>query len=130
MFEECGVGVPFPEGLMPSKKELQPSRFEDPYMAAAESWLKYSMTVNVGYKCEIICEKIETYGVDGMLLGFLDFDRWLGSDHRLLSKMVEEKTGVPAFYIEGDIWEDRDYSPEALRTRIETVASVVKMRKS
>jgi len=130
MFEENGVGVPYPEGMMPSKKDLQPPRFEDPYMAAAESWLKYSMVANVGYKLQITCEKIQTYGVDGMVFGFFDFDRWLGSDQKLLSKMVEEKLKLPVFYIEGDVWEDRDYSPEALRTRIETIASIVRMRKS
>jgi benzoyl-CoA reductase/2-hydroxyglutaryl-CoA dehydratase subunit BcrC/BadD/HgdB len=130
MFEENGVGVLYSEGTMPSKKDLQPPRFEDPYMAAAESWLKYSMVANVGYKFQITCEKIQTYGVDGMVFGFFDFDRWLGSDQKLLSKMVEEKLKLPVFYIEGDIWEDRDYSPEALRTRIETIASIVKMWKS
>ena len=129
-FEKSGVGLTFPEAFMPGKKQLRPPSFEDPHMAAAETWLRRSMTVNAGYKAEIIAEKLETYGVDGMVFGFLDFDRWLGSDHRLLAKMVEEKTNLPVFYIEGDVWDDRDYSPEALRTRIETIAEIVKMRKS
>ena len=45
------------------------------------------------------------------------------------NRLVEEKTKLPVFYIEGDLWEDRDYSPEALRTRIESIAEIVKMRK-
>jgi len=130
MFEQNGVGLTYIEGLMPSKKQLVPSRFEDPYMATAEGWLKQSFAVNPGYKAEIICEKMETYGVDGMVFGLLDFDRWLGSDNRLLAKIVGEKTNLPVFYIEGDLWEDRDYSPEALRTRIESVCEIVKMRKA
>ena len=65
-----------------------------------------------------------------MIFGLNDFDRWLGSDHRLTYRIVQEKTDLPLFYIEGDIWEDRDYSPEALRTRIESICEVVKMRKS
>jgi len=129
MFEESGVGLPFGEGFMLTKKELKPPTFEDPYMAAAESWLRRSMHVNLGYQAELICEKLETYGADGMVFGFFDFDRWLGSSHRLLARMVEEKTKLPTFYIEGDIWEDRDYSQEALRTRIESVAEIIKMRK-
>jgi len=130
MFEQNGVGLTYIEALMPSKKSLEPPRFEDPYMAAAETWLKRSTAVNVGYKAQIICEKIETYGVDGVVFGFLDFDRWLGSDNRLLAKIVGEKTKLPVFYIEGDLWEDRDYSPEALRTRIESICEIVKMRKA
>jgi len=130
MFEQNGVGLTFGEVSAPSKKQLTPPRFKDPYMAAAETWLKRSSTVNTGYRAKIMCEKLETYGVDGMVFGFFDFDRWIGSDHRLLARMVEEKTKLPVFYIEGDIWDDRDYSPEALRTRIESICEIVKMRKA
>ena len=128
-FEENGVGLLFREMSVLSKKELEPPTFEDPYLATAEAWLRRSGNVNPGYKAEQICEKMETYGIDGMLFGFFDFDRWLGSDHRLLARMVEEKIKLPAFYIEGDVWEDRDYSREALRTRIESIAEIMKMRK-
>jgi hypothetical protein len=31
--------------------------------------------------------------------------------------------------MEADFWEDRDYSPEALRTRIESICQIVKMKK-
>jgi len=130
MFEENGVNLLFREMAVLSKKELQPSTFEDPYMGAAENWLRRSSNVNPGYRAEQICEKMETYGIDGMLFGLFDFDRWLGSDHRLMARMVEEKTGLPVFYVEGDVWEDRDYSPEALRTRIESICEIMKMRKA
>jgi len=129
MFEQNGVGATFSELHMLVEKQLKPPTFEDPYMAAAEAWLRRSEAVNPGYKAQQICEKLETYGADGIVFGFFDFDRWLGSDHRLLAKMVEEKTKLPVFYIEGDIWEDRDYSPEALRTRIESICEIMKMRK-
>ena len=129
MFEQNGVGLTFHEMFLISKKQLTPPSFEDPFMATAEQWLRRSATVNLGYKAKLICEKLETYGADGMIFGFFDFDRWWGSDQRLLSKMVEERTKLPVFYIEGDVWEDRDYSPEALRTRIESIAEIVKMRK-
>ena len=128
MFEENGVGLTFGHSFMLTKKQLEPPTFTDPYMATAESWLRRGSSCNPGYEAEQICEKLETYGADGMLFGFFDFDRWLGSSHRLLARMVEEKTGLPVFYIEGDAWEDRDYSPEALRTRIESVCEIVKMR--
>ncbi|MFC2019262.1 2-hydroxyacyl-CoA dehydratase [Chloroflexota bacterium] len=130
MFEQNGVGLTFTDSGTPARKHLIPPRFEDPYMAAAETWLKRSPSINLGYKADIICEKLQTYKCDGMVFGFFDFDRWLGSDHRLLSKLVEERTKLPVFYIEGDIWEDRDYGPEALRTRIESICEIVKMRKA
>ena len=129
MFENNGVGLTFGDIYLPSKKQLMPPRYDDPFMAAAETWLKRSSSINTGYRAQLIREKMETYGIDGLVLGFFDFDRWIGSDHRLLARMVEEQTSKPVFYIEGDIWDDRDYSPEALRTRIESICEIVKMRK-
>jgi benzoyl-CoA reductase/2-hydroxyglutaryl-CoA dehydratase subunit BcrC/BadD/HgdB len=130
MFEENGVGIPLSEFFILTKKQLTPPTFEDPYMAAAEGWLRTSGMVNPGYQAEQISEKLETHKFDGMVFGLMDFDRWLGSSHRLLARMVEEKTKLPVFYIEGDNWEDRDYSEEALRTRIESICEIMKMRKA
>jgi benzoyl-CoA reductase/2-hydroxyglutaryl-CoA dehydratase subunit BcrC/BadD/HgdB len=130
MFEENGVGIPLSEFFILTRKQLAPPTFEDPYMAAAEGWLRTSGMVNPGYQAEQISEKLETHKFDGMVFGLMDFDRWLGSSHRLLARMVEEKTKLPVFYIEGDNWDDRDYSEEALRTRIESICEIVKMRKA
>ncbi|MBA7480611.1 hypothetical protein ES707_16073 [subsurface metagenome] len=129
-FEDNGVGIPLSEFFILTRKQLMPPTFKDPYMAAAEGWLRTSGMVNPGYQAEQICEKIETHKFDGMVFGLMDFDRWLGSSHRLLSRMVEEKTKLPVFYIEGDNWDDRDYSLEALRTRIESICEIMKMRKA
>jgi len=107
-----------------------PRRFaDDPFKSSAEIWLRGSMIANTGYQADEVSEVLLTYNYDGMLFGFFDFDRWLGSDDRLLARMVEEKTGLPSFYIEGDFWEDRDYSQEALRTRIESISEILKMRR-
>jgi len=130
IFEENSVGLTFSQYAMLTKKQLEPTSFDDPYMAAAEAWLRQGFAVNPGYEAEQILEKMEKHKVDGIVFGFLDFDRWLGSAHRLLAKIVQERTKVPVFYIEGDLWEDRDYSPEALRTRIESICAMVKMRKA
>ena len=130
VFERNGVGVPVSVMKVLASRELKPPAFEDPYMAAAEAWLRRGKTVNLGYEAEVICEKLQTYGADGIVFGFMDFDRWWGASHRLLARIVEERTKLPTFYIEGDIWEDRDYSQEALRTRIESICEIMKMRKS
>lgn len=126
LFAENGVAV-MPGG--PTQKQLEPPRFKDPHMASAEAWLKSSITVNAGYKADQISERLLKYNFDGMLFGFFDFDRWLGSDNKLLGRLVEEKTKLPVFFIEGDFWEDRDYSLEALKIRIETICEVIKMRR-
>ncbi|MCX8125886.1 MAG: 2-hydroxyacyl-CoA dehydratase family protein [Dehalococcoidia bacterium] len=113
----------------PTKKGLSPLRYDDPYLQSAEIWLRGATVVNIGYQAEQVCEQLLTYNFDGMLFGFFDFDRWLGSDDRLLATIVEERTGLPTFYVEGDFWEDRDYSQEGLRTRVESICEILKMRK-
>lgn len=130
LLEESDVGVPYPETYTPLPKELTPSRFQDPYMAAAETWLKTSTRVNAGYRAELICQKIRYYNLDGVLLGGMVFDRWWGTEYFMIKRLIEDKIGVPCLYIEADIWEDRDYSPETLRTRLETFAEIVKMYKA
>ena len=99
-------------------------------MSAAESWSRNGMCMNLKNEADAMCEKVEICHPDGMILGFFDFDRWLGAQQKIMAKMVTEKTGVPSYYIEADFWDDRDYSPESLKTRIESVCQIIKMRKA
>ena len=130
LFKENGVGTTFSLTFTPAKSQLKPPRFEDPYMALAEQWLKMPFGQNMGYEFANMVDKVEVNKpFDGLLVGFFDFDRWLGAHHKMAAKHIQEKTGVKTFYMESDFWEDRDYSPEALRTRIESVAQIVKLQK-
>jgi hypothetical protein len=109
---------------------MTPSKYkEDVFMATAEQWLKMPLGQNMGYEAEAMIEKVNMLKPDGMIMGFFDFDRWLGSHHKMVAKIVEERTGVPHFYMESDFWDDRDYNEEALRTRIESIAQIMKMKK-
>jgi hypothetical protein len=129
IFQENGVAMTFSLVTSISKLMMQPPSYQDPWMAAAESWLRMSLGMNLGCEVEDAIGKVEGFKPDAMLMGFFDFDRWLGAHQKMLSKLVEERTGIPHFYLESDFWEDRDYSPEALRTRIESISQVLKMKK-
>ncbi len=130
MFRENGVATTFSQTLTPSKKQMTPSKYKDDvHMATAEQWLKMPLGQNMGYEAETMIEKVNTLKPDGMIMGFFDFDRWLGSHHKMVAKIVEEATGVPHFYMESDFWDDRDYNEESLRTRIESIAQIMKLKK-
>lgn len=130
-FRDNGVITGFSSALTHSKLEMSPSRYkDDPWMSAAENWSRNGMCMNLKNEADAMCEKIEICHPDGMILGFFDFDRWLGAQQKIMAKMVTEKTGVPSYYIEADFWDDRDYSPESLKTRIESVCQIIKMRKA
>ncbi len=130
IFMENGVALMFSLVFTPSKKQLTPPSYEDPFMAAAEQWLKMPFGQNCRAEVDSMIEKVIATKPDGMLMGFFDFDRWLGAHHKMSAKLIEEATGVPTTYVEADFWEDRDYSSEALRTRIESLCQVLKMKKT
>ena len=66
---------------------------------------------------------------DAFIAGFLDYDRWIGALHKKMARQVEEATGVPSFYLEADFYDGRDYSPEALRTRIQSICQIIRQKK-
>lgn len=43
--------------------------------------------------------------------------------------MIEEKSGVQHFYLEGDYWNDRNYKLEDREGRIESIAYFLRTRK-
>ena len=130
-FRDNDVIITFCHALTLSKKQMSPTKYKDDiWMASAESWLRNGMCQNLSCETDSIIEKIEIANPDGMIMGFFDFDRWLGAQQKLIARLLEERTGIPTYYIEADFWDDRDYSPEALRTRIESICQVINMRKA
>lgn len=123
-----GVSVSF---SLPSSKtgyQAEPSKYDDPYKVMAEEWLKGNFGMGCGADIRNWIEKVHHYKADAMIVGFLDYDRWLGQVQKTGARVVEEETGVPTFYVEADFYDDRDYSEEALRTRIESICQIIKMR--
>ena len=48
----------------------------------------------------------------------------------IAKKAVEEELNIPVLMLEGDSFDTRDYSAEALRTRVEAFAEMLRMRKA
>jgi hypothetical protein len=132
LFRENGVCLAFSLISVATPQSLaRPAKFRgDPYRTVAEGWLRGAAGGNMGAEFESWVDKVNTFKPDAMLMGFFDFDRWLGAHHKMGAKYVEEKTGVPVFYVEADFWDDRDYSKEALRTRVESICQVAKIQKA
>lgn len=129
MFMDNGVVTSMSECIAPAARAMKSKGYDDPYMSIAESWMKMELAVNAAYEVEDMCEKVVSCNLDGMYMGLFDFDRWLGAHQKMCAQLVEERTGVPHYYIEGDFWDDRDYGEEALRTRIESICQIIHMKK-
>lgn len=128
LFMENGVSLTFSSHVSFSKKDFMPFDYRDPYMIAAQIWLRNANSVNLGSHAEIMTDMLQEYDIDGMLYGFFSFDRWLGTS-RMTLEMIEEKSGVQHFYIEGDYWDDRNYKQEDRAGRIESIAYFLKSKK-
>ena len=130
VFMDNGVATSTSLSMIPSAKQLIPPSGNDVYQNVAEQWLRMVFGMGCHVEVKTWIEKVNRARPDALLMGFFDYDRWLGQMHKLGAREVEKATGVPTFYIEADFFDDRDYSQEALRTRIESISQVVKMRKA
>jgi len=68
--------------------------------------------------------------MDGVIWGYLYHCRPLAQSSHFLKKWVEETTGLPTLSLEMDIYDSRNYSAAALRTRVETFAEMLRARRS
>ena len=125
-----GVAVVFSVPNMKAGAQLEPLTTTDPFEQMAEQWLRLNFGMGCGADMRSWVEKVNIAKPDGMLVGFLDYDRWLGQIQKVGARIVEQETGVPTFYVEADFYDDRDYSEEALRTRIESICQILKIKKA
>jgi benzoyl-CoA reductase/2-hydroxyglutaryl-CoA dehydratase subunit BcrC/BadD/HgdB len=130
MFKDNGVATSINVAFMPAKRQLEPPKYMDPYEVAAEAWLKHIFSLGCKPEIDDWIEKVSMFKPDAFISGFLDYDRWIGALHKKMSKELEKATGIPCYYVEADFYDGRDYSPEALRTRIESICQIVKARKA
>jgi len=76
----------------------------DAYRTAARHCLLCPNAVNMKNEAEYAIKVLQQYHFDGALYGFYSFDRWVGALHKIMIKEVEEVTGIPHYYLEGDFW--------------------------
>jgi len=128
MFEQNGAPLVGSMTAMMGGPQSSPAYGNDPVLRICDAWLKEPPLIGLGAEVDAICDLVHRYHPNAVVMGLLDFDRKLGAHQRLLANIIEDRTGVPAFYIEGDLWDDREYNRENLRTRIESICRIVNRR--
>jgi len=68
--------------------------------------------------------------IDGVLWGYLFNCRPLAQYSHLVKQWVEKNAGIPTLSLEMDIYDSRSYGPEALKTRVEAFAEMLRARKA
>jgi benzoyl-CoA reductase/2-hydroxyglutaryl-CoA dehydratase subunit BcrC/BadD/HgdB len=79
----------------------------------------------VGYETTVA----EYYNVDGVIQGYPKACR-LASAPFLMRDKISEKLDIPVLTLEYDGYDNREYTAGQLKTRVETFAEMLKMRKA
>ena len=131
IFRDNGVLVILNSCMAATSLQMSPSNYpDDPWMAAAETWVRNSSNMHIKGEARELMEKLDKANLDGIIMGLFDFDRWMGAQHKMLAKIITEELGMPSYYLEGDYWDDREYNQEALRTKIESISQIITTRKA
>lgn len=126
-FAENGINLSTNTYFAPPGTLKKLPREADEYRNIARQWLSNPSAVNMGDEINIVCDIITSTPVDGVLYGFFSFDRWVGGLQKTMIKVVEERTKIPHYYLEGNFWSDEEYSLDDRLARIKSIAFKVKI---
>jgi hypothetical protein len=131
LIKDVGLAVPivelnwYPGGaLAPELGEtLQP----DPYTILAMGMLNVPQIGPFKQRLSAFNAAIKTYNIDGVL-GLFPFScRPIAADSLILKDAIRKESDIPVLILEGDVYDDRRYPMEVLRTRIESFSEICKM---
>jgi len=110
--------------------EAMEGRFDDVYMIIAEAMYRVPIfggpMANIDY-----WEKVaKMHNVDGIIMMYAFACRPWCIPPLMAKRELQERLGIPVLVVEGDSWDTRNYSAGQLRTRVESFAEVLKMRKA
>ena len=128
MMENIGLCIPITLfGLLVSKgRENTP--FISGEVLAKQEMLGGMFHSNYGF-IKSTAEVAREANIDGIIWNYLHNCRALSQPSHLLKQFVERETGIPVLSLETDIYDSRTYSTEALRTRLEAFAEILRTRK-
>ncbi|MGV8074434.1 MAG: 2-hydroxyacyl-CoA dehydratase [Syntrophobacteraceae bacterium] len=133
LIKDMGLAVPCMELMWYERGEMIPDLGEtenpDPYSILAMGMLSYPFIGPFAMRLEAMVATFEKYNLDGFL-GLFPFScRAMTADTMVLKHGIQQKLDVPVVMIEGDVYDDRKYPLESIRTRIESFAEMCKISK-
>lgn len=97
------------------------------YASVARMSLATPSSMNMLDEARININLLKRYPVDGALYGFYSFDRWVGALQKTMIRLIEHETGIPHFYLEGDLWDSMKSSPEDRMAIIRSICNCLKI---
>lgn len=99
----------------------------DIYKAIARIILSIPSTMNMLDEARINSELVMRYPVDGALYGFYSTDVWVGALQKTMVKVIETETGVPHFYIDGELWNSVTDSYDSQMAIVRSICNYLKI---
>ena len=130
MFEESGLNLVGPLAYYLPPLQRMESKYSTPEEQSIEGSLRRGVFHSTsGFLTETI-DGAKELGLDG----FLWFNQYAcrASTPQMLiyKKGMEDELGIPVLLLEGDLFDPRSYRAEALRTRVEAFADLLRERKT
>ena len=128
IFRDNGINLSYSLYFAPASEQKK-YQGDDVYLTIARQWLTNPSTVNMGDEVALVTSMLEKHPVDGVLYGFFSFDRWIGSIQKTMVRIIEERTGIHHYYLEGNFWNDARYTRGERLSRIENICYHIKINK-
>ncbi|MFH1624455.1 MAG: 2-hydroxyacyl-CoA dehydratase family protein [Pseudomonadota bacterium] len=130
MIEDVGLGYPVPWicWFWPTP------RWETQYTTFGEQKAELEMKIGL-YNSASGCswrfkQMVKEWKLDGAIWGYLFSCRPIALNSLMVKKDVEKDLGIPTLSLEVDCYDTRSYNAQALRTRVETFAELLRARKA
>ena len=128
MVEEAGLAPVVSPFYWVHPKDLTKSKYSTYEDKAAETFMRMGLTHSTPGLIFRLKECVKFFELDGILWNAMYTCRPVGG-HPIIIKKHMEEAGVPLLIVETDQMDSRDTPTEALRTRIETFAEMLKIRR-
>ena len=129
MMENTGLAMSATMLSVPPPKAPSPSR----YTTLGEIRAEGEMTSGMYHSSFSIAKRFEdavrALNIAGVIWSYLYNCRPSAQLSHVVKKWVEASTGVPSLSLEMDIYDSRNYSAAAMRTRVEAFAEMLRARK-
>jgi len=132
MIENSGLTITSTFLIWVPPQEMAKSKFKFTTFEekVAQNQLRTGIYHGIGGCVSKIKALCESFNADGLVHLYPFSCRPLTISALIVKKVIEEELNIPVLVLEGDWWDTRDYSAEALRTRVETFAEMLRMNKA
>ena len=130
MFEESGLNLVGPLAYYLPPLQRMESKYNTPEEQSVEGSLRRGVFHSTSGFLNETNEGVQMLGLDGFLWFYQKACRATTPQMLIYKKAMEEELGIPVLALEADLFDTRSYSAEALRTRVETFADLLRERKA